>query len=68
MQVPVRELDRTLQLASAHAAFFPELPDTSAKEIARSPPQALERMTLGVAASETDKNELTAWMQEVTRK
>ena len=30
-------------------------------------PQALERMTLGVAASDTDKNQLTAWMQEVTK-
>ena len=29
-------------------------------------PKALERMTLSVAASETDKNQLTAWMREVT--
>lgn len=30
-------------------------------------PQALERMTLNVAASDTHKNHLTVWMQEVTR-
>lgn len=30
-------------------------------------PQALERMTMSVASSATDKNQLTAWMQEVTK-
>ncbi len=30
-------------------------------------PQALERITLSVAASDTDKNQLTAWMRKVTR-
>lgn len=29
---------------------------------------ALERMTLSVAASDTNKNQLTSWMQEVTKK
>lgn len=30
-------------------------------------PQALERMTLSVAASDTSKDQLTLWMQEVTK-
>lgn len=36
--------------------------------VAHLPPApALEHMTMSVAASETDKNQLTEWMQEVTR-
>jgi len=30
-------------------------------------PEDLERVTISVASSETDKNQLTAWMREVTK-
>ncbi len=30
-------------------------------------PEELERITLGVAASETDKDQLTAWMRDVAK-
>ena len=37
------------------------------KRVAQLPTSpALERMTLSVAASDTNKNQLTSWMQEVT--